>query len=662
MPDTDILGAQPSIPNDLLSNAPTIDHLRRRFDEARSDPNGRRVKNQRNRDYYDGPKQLSSEVRETLKNRNQPAIYTNRVRPAINGILGILEASNRDPQAYPRNPDDQDAADVCTKTLRFIADQSNFAETKMDCAENFLIEGTCAAIIEMDGDDIKPTQIRWEEFYHDPYARRPDLKDARYMGIAKWMDAEQLREQYHVRINEIGDPLAAQGAGFLDDSWQDRPQGGLTWIDIRRRRVMVVEEYAIEKGQWTRCKYIATGVLEYGPSPYLDEKRRPCNPIEAVSCYVDRENNRYSLIDDMVPIQDEINASRSRSLHLMNSRQVQNTDTTAPPVDDIIVRQEAAKADGVLPMGWQIVQHQDMTQSNMVRMQEAKAEIERMGPTPAVLGRAGAGAESGRARQVLQAAGLTELARPLARHTDWELRCYKQMWARAQQFKTEPWFIRVTDDVRAPQFMQVNEPIMGMVMQPDPNSPAVDPTTGQPMMDPSGQPMFHQRPTMGVVGHKNRLAEMDMDIIIDSVPDSPNLEGEVWGDLVKLVAEAGGLQAVFTPQFELMIELSPLPDKRKIIEKIQNAQKEQAQASAQQQQEAAQKQQIVDQVQLADATADIAVKHAKANLDNARAGIEPGKADLVSAQAAKAAADAERAHTQALDTILGPIAPRQDVD
>jgi hypothetical protein len=29
--------------------------------------------------------------------------------------------------------------------------------------------------------------VRWEEFFHDPRSRRKDFKDARFLGIAKWM-------------------------------------------------------------------------------------------------------------------------------------------------------------------------------------------------------------------------------------------------------------------------------------------------------------------------------------------------------------------------------------------------------------------------------------------------------------------------------------------
>lgn len=595
---------QDTLPRYIVGDAPDIYRLRKRFDEAREDPNGYRLKSQKYRDYFDGPKQLSSEVRTVLQQRNQPAIYTNRIRPAINGILGVLLASQTDPRAYPRNPDDEKQAEVCSKTLRYIADESLFQQTKIDCAENFLIEGTCAVMIEVEEGvsrmAIAATQIRWEEFYYDPYSRRADLKDARYMGVAKWQDAAQVKEnpRWRDRINEIGDPLSAQGFGLgstYDDTWQDRPIN-MGWIDRTRRRIMLVEEYAIVAGTWMRCVYIATGVLEYGPSPYLDEKRRPCNPIEAVSCYVDRENGRYSPIADMIPIQDEVNASRSRSLHLMNSRQVQQVDLNAPPVDSETVRLEAAKADGVVPMGWQIVSTAQQTNDNLLRMQEAKNELERMGPTPAVLGRGGGDAESGRARLVLQQAGLTELARPLGRLSDWELRCYRQFWNRAKQYWTDPMWIRVTDELQAPEFLKVNEPKMGMVMQP-----VTDPATGQPVIDPAtGQPAV--MPGIGIVGYENRLAELDMDIIIDSTPDTVNLQAEVFADFKELVAS--GIDP-FSPQFELLIEMSPLENKAQVLERLKGKRDEIQQAQAQANAQAQQEQEEAKQIAKAGALADI---------------------------------------------------------
>lgn len=607
-----LTGEQDTLPEQYLG-AMTIEQRRRRFDEARSTLAEANIKSQRDRDYYDGPAQLSSEVRETLKLRGQPAIYTNRIRPAVNGILGVLEQARVDPRGYPRNPEDEEAADVSTKALRFIADQSRFGDIKQDVADNFLVEGTGACIIEMIDDKIMPTQIRFEEFYYDPYARRADLADARYMGVAKWMDAEELKRKYPDRINDIGDPMRPQNGGIIGEMFEDRP-ANMAWVDIKRRRVMLIEEYAIEEGEWKRIVYIAAGILEFGTSPYVEfvgeGQRRPVCPIEAESCYVDKLNQRYGIVRDMVPIQDEVNAGRSRALHLSNSRQVQNVDPMAPLVDADTVRAEAARADGVLPMGWQKVSTDSETLANLQRMQEAKGEIERMGPTPAIVGRAQADSSSGRSKQISQQAGLTELARPLGRLSAWELRVYRQMWNRARQFWTDPMWIRVTDDVRAPEFLQVNVPQMGMVPQP-----VMDPQTGQPAVDPyTGQPAMQM--VQGQVGVEKQLAQMDVDIIIDTVPDTATLQQEVWAELRELAA--AGVD-IFSPQFELMIEMSPLSDKARIIERLKTARQEMQQGQAEQAAKVAQMEEEARQIATAETQAGIEKTQADTRKSNADA-------------------------------------------
>jgi hypothetical protein len=139
------------------------------------------------------------------------------------------------------------------------------------------------------------------------------------------------------------------------------------------------------------------------------------------------------------------------------------------------------------------------------------------------------------------------------------------MWWRAKQFWQSPMWVRVTDDLNAPQFVQVNEPIMGMGMvQASPG--------GNPMTDPMGQPVMV--PGIVQVGAKNRLAELDMDIIVETVPEQANLQSEVFADMIELVR--GGLDP-FSPQFELLIEMSPLADKARILEKVRKHREQQAQ-------------------------------------------------------------------------------------
>lgn len=537
-----------------------ISALKRMFDSARTTLADSRIDSEISRDYYDGPKQLSPEMLRVLRKREQPEIWVNRVRGAVDGVVGIIDSNKVDPRAFPREPGDEDAADVASDTLRYTSEQNHFNVIKADCLENGLIEGCYAAIIEGGPDqDVTITQVRWDEFFYDPRSRSANFHDARFLGIAKWMYADQLMSIFPQKANEFGGFASSGDAadvGCGDVTWEDKPEHDVAWIDGQRRRVMVVEVYHQHKNTWYRSVFCAVGILEHGVSPYQDDKGRPRCAIVAGSCFVSRENTRYGIVRDMRPIQDEINMRRSKLLHELNVRQIQQVSQDAPPVSVDTVRAEAARPDGVIPQGWNIVERRDIVQGQAELLAEAKTEIERMGPNPAILGRQEAGA-SGRADQIRQAAGMQELQRVLGRFADWELRCYKAMWAIQRQFWTAPKWIRVTGDEMAPKYVQVNEVIA-------PGVQAINPQTGQPATDAQGNPVWQTPPQT-----KNRLAEMDVDIIIDTVPDTASLQQEVWQELIHLIA-ANPAYAQQVP-FTLAVEMSPLPRKRALIEQIEAA-------------------------------------------------------------------------------------------
>jgi hypothetical protein len=217
-----------------------------------------------------------------------------------------------------------------------------------------------------------------------------------------------------------------------------------------------------------------------------------------------------------------------------------------------------------------VVPRNDVVANSIAMLQEAKSELERLAPNPAILGRQGADA-SGRAQQLRAQAGLVELARPLGRFTDWEHRIYaQQIWPCARQFYTDPMWVRVSGDDGAPQYVRINDPV---------TEPVVDPMTGQPVMDPmTGEPAMRPKidPQTGQPVVKNHIALMDLDIVVDNVPDTVTLEQEIWADLVQL-AQTYGPQAV---PFEVMVEMSPLPNKYRLKKMLKQAQAEAAQAAA----------------------------------------------------------------------------------
>lgn len=604
-----------------------IDALKKMFDDARYLTLDARTDSELSRDYYDSY-QLTAGERLALGTRSQAPIINNRIQRAIDGIMGVVQQGKTDPRALMRNPPDdappqqgqsqpgqqvmggnggppmEDAGDIASKALRFIADVSHFPDIEMDSLENGLIEGCGAAICEYQG-DVLPSLIRWEEFFYDPYSRSHDFKDARYMGIAKWMYSDDVASLYP-RAKQYMDDFASNGVlgGLPDVTWEDRPNQGVPWVDGKRKRVMVVEIYHRTGGIWYRGVFYCNQILEYGVSPYKDDKDVPSCPIEAWSAYVDRNNNRYGVVKPMRDLQDEVNKRRQKAIHEITVRQLQYKSMDAPPVDSATAKAEAAKPDGIIPFGLEVVPRQDVVANNIAMLTEAKQEIDRLAPMPASVGRDSPDA-SGRAQQVRQQAGMTELSRVLGRHRAWKMRMYGQMWSRARQFWTDPKWIRVTNDTDAPTYIQVNQPGAAVA--------GIHPQTGMPMLMPGPR--------------KNDIAKMDVDIVLEEVPDTATLQQEVFAELSQL-AQVYGPQAV---PFEIILEASSLPDKRKIIDKLKAYQAAQAPIQQAQQQLGMEKMQAETQKMQADASksqadagkaqAGSAETAANINLRNAQAGL-----------------------------------------
>ncbi|MHB8529739.1 MAG: portal protein [Caulobacteraceae bacterium] len=651
-------GAQATPRNESDQNTPGVVQddadlakLKRYFAEAAFKTQDARTHSLTAIDYYDSDQYTRAEL-QALAERNQPPIVINRIKPAVNGIIGVVERGRSDPKAWPRNPGEEDSADAATDVLRYIADFNRFKRLKRDCFLDMLVPGTCAALIGADEDkQVTVTQIRWEEIFADPQSRRADFKDARYIGIAKWMYADDLSALYPAHREDI-EATVENGigtTGVADESYQDRPiaySGNTGWVDRKQRRLMVVEMYYRE-GSWKRCVFTGASVLEAAASPYLDHKGRPECPIEAMSAYVKRDNSRYGAVWDMIGPQDEVNKRRSSGLHRLVSKQVQVRDVTAIATDIDVARKEASKPDGVLPPGFEFADNRADVAGHLEMLQEAKGEIERMGPNPAVLGRSVTD-DSGRALLARQQSGLIELSNLYGALEDWELRVYRQCWGRAKQFWTAPQFIRVTDDENAPKFVGLNQPVMG------PPIVGAHPVTGMPQLQPT------------VLGYRNRVAEMDVDIEIDTQQDVGSLQAEAFHEIVELVK----ISPVYQQQVSVkeLIQLSPIQHKRAILDIIDEAAKAQQRQADQ-----------AHQVQLAGASAKIAETQARTGLhaatgfsktldsltyahqahaDHAASGLEKG-IETANAEKAQQAAQEQAAQAQQGAGAARPPAQQQ---
>lgn len=504
-------------------------------------------------------KQLSELVKAKLAQRGQPPIFVNKVTPAINGILGIIDAAQTDPQCYPRVPEQQSTADLATKILRYLNDCADMSTVRATLSKDFFIYGTCAAVVgdgaETGADHLSVKPVHWENFFADPLSREHDFSDAAYMGISDFLDSDKVKKLYPDTYDKLGSPWESGGDAWFDNKGSIDDE--TIWVDRARKRVRIIELYfRDEKFEWQRVVFCQAGFLEYGPSAYVNDKGKRICPIVGASYEVNRmTGERYGPIRAMRPLQDEVNSRRSKLINETNNRRIRQVVEGIDPKSKDIAKREAPKADGVLPYGWDFVSMPDITEGQYMLLQQTQSDLDRLAPTPAVLGRMQQ-ESSGRARQILQQAGYTEWARSFSYLTKLEERMNKHLFWGAKQFLTAPQWIRYTGEARAPEFIQVNVPKpTGRMM------PVMDPTTGQPVVDPNtGMPQMQQE-----ILKENAIAEMDVDIILDTVPDSTTLEHETTQEILRYAGSTG--ISPLDPQFKAILMMFPLPDKTRTLER-----------------------------------------------------------------------------------------------
>jgi len=325
-------------------------------------------------------------------------------------------------------------------------------------------------------------------------------------------------------------------------------------------------------------------LVEPMESPYLDEFGEPCCPIELVSAYIDRENNRYGEVAAFLDLQDEINKRRSKALHFLSQRQ---TFGTQGAIKDVMrLKSELAKPDGHIQVNtgefnkdFGILPTSDMATAQLELLREAKSEIDAQSYNAQLSGERQSGDLSGRAIQKLQQAGMNELNSLFHGLNNLELRIYRQVWARIKQFWTEERWVRVTDDQDSLRWVGLNSEVtIGKLLQETmdddslPHETRVGAAAMQIQLEQENPQALEE-----VVEISNDVAELDMDIILDQSFDTVNVQQEQF----ELIMQFGAHQNMDIID---LIEMSQIRGKDDLIERIEKRRKEQAESQQQAQQ------------------------------------------------------------------------------
>lgn len=528
-----------------------LDYLSNKSEEIKEQQDARR--------YYHGSQYTAAQIK-TLNRRKQPVVTFNRIGRKINAVVGLLEKQRQDPRGFPRTPEHEEGAEIATSVLRYVLDQQDWAAKSPICGMDGAVDGLAGIEIILEQGDKGDIEVGFEtidpgSFFYDPRSLKADFSDARYMGIGKWADLDAAIEMY---------PDQEEALRSSTESGSDltsNPDSDNKWFSgsENARRVRIIDHWYIKGGVWHYCIYTGSVLLEEGESYLIDEKGKTFCKYIVYSANVDQDGDRYGFVRNMKSSQDEINARRSKALHIGNTRRLIIKDGQGLDVEKI--RTEAARPDGVIvvpptsdmPVFDDAHAGQELN-AQLGFLQDAKTEIENYGFNPALMG-TGVSDMSGRAIALQQQAGIAELGPYLLAYKGWKLRVYRAIWNTVQRHWTTERWIRVTDDEDLAKFMSINQPA-----NDEYGMPIIDPATGQQAL-------------------VNQLGALDVDIIIDEGPDTVNMQADAY-DTLSIMAQKGGQ----VPP-EVLIELSPLTGsvKKKVLGMIEQARQQASQPPPEQQ-------------------------------------------------------------------------------
>ncbi len=477
-----------------------------------------RLESQRDRDYVDNI-QLTAEEIAAYKKRRQPPIVVNRIKRKVDFLKGYEQAQRVQPRVLPRTPAHEQDAEGCEQALRYVSDSQRFDHKRSRVWDNLLVEGMAGYRVAIKQNrkgevDVVLDVVPWDRMFFDPHSSAPDFSDAGYLGVVKWMDYDEAVAQYPDGVEALESTLASVSNS---DTFDDKPKYSL-WADKKRKRVRICQIWVKKHDEWQFAEFTKGGILKAGRSPYQTDSGESDCELVFGSAYVNRENDRYGLVREMIGPQDEINKRRSKALHLLNTNQVVAEEGAVRDVEK--ARREMARPDGwvTISPGYtdkvKIETRLDLATGHLQMLQEAKNEIDLMAGNIGLQGghTQSKDAASGKAILASQQSAMMEVAPLMDALRDMDLRVFRAVWNRIRQFWREQKWVRVTDDEKNIKWVGLN----------------VDPMQVQMLA------MNNPEAAQKVAGSVANLAEMDCDIIIDDAPDGITSQMEQFQALVSL--------------------------------------------------------------------------------------------------------------------------------
>lgn len=335
-----------------------------------------RRNNQRNFEYYDGEQWTAGEREEIEERGQQPAVF-NTIRPTVDMVCAQEVERRIDIQVVGREESDDNKAQLMTALLKHVFDSCNFEYFHSIGFKEASIGGRSWLEAGIYTDErgknlVKVEHVPWENVYLDPYSRKPDASDARFIIKVKWVDRDVLKTLFPEKEEEIDSVFDDDYKGQEYEAQSDAyDRGQPFYFDVKTQRVKVCEcWYTKPVKKKTMLLNELTGELEekkvftqelhfvifsddiilQGSATDDSANKNPLGinlyPLVPIYCMRDHKGRPRGVVNDLIDIQDQINKLNSKFLWTVAANRVIVEEGAVRDPDEM--REEMQKPDGVV--------------------------------------------------------------------------------------------------------------------------------------------------------------------------------------------------------------------------------------------------------------------------------------------------------------------------
>jgi hypothetical protein len=552
-------------------------------------------------DYRIG-RQWNKDAQDVMEKQGRPALTINRVRPFMNLLTGFYTYNKTEPDFLPRTIGDDDVCRIAKAVTKWVYDKAKYEKNKVQVFSDKVTGGKgvyyVATKVNYDSleEDIVIDRISPFSVYLDPECLNPDLSDARYVCVAKWVDKEELMRVYP----EFKDEIDVIVASYMDEKDVERRD---VWYHSENKKLRLVEHYEREysmqtvydlQGTLVREEDLPAALMQYyqqtgmvmTPQELRKERLPKCKIKQTVfvsSLELESGDYRYThgkfpiVMDyayytgepdskdwsephgvcfDLIDLQDEKNKIRSQVVHLINTTSNKGLKHWGLSEEDKRKLKNFGSTPGVtieVPPEGLLEPFQNPGFPTELFQIEQQTEADMRGVTginEEMLGMDVPANSSGRAIELRQRQAVTQIAVLFEGSKQAEHRVLDILWGDKwnpgliPQFMNEGKMIRIVDDNGNTGFVQLSQ------------------TGEKAMLDANGMPIFD-------------LSKFEFDVVMGDSPSSPTQRA---ADFMKIL-EAQKFGVPIPP--ELFVEYLDIPNKQMVKQRMMEMQQQAAMAQQQ---------------------------------------------------------------------------------